>query len=423
MKSFTLTITTLLQLSTLSSEAQSFQDSTKVSSRCYRLETASPQDAHETPASPTWQTWCYYHRPQENMWLIYNLDSGLKPELSLLLESDGTLTHGSLRAGRITYHRVSSHDFNPYPIPLPEPVTSPRAEKPGLSDQVLDKMVETLAAVPAPATVFSGPVELQQSRRLSGQARITPWRGFWWAYRNQHLSRSENSPLGKYDRFLRARGLSAGARSWENTYHRYKGIKWEGHCNGWAASSILRSEPRRSRRDSRSGVTFSIDDQKGLLAEMDYCASVSFYGRRYRGRAGDNIRDISPAEFHKTVLYYIGELRKPVIMDYVSGVAVDNHPVSKYDMTIVRRGSRSLEVTARMTFHKYDSRTQQRPGPAPAYIRTYRYRLTEDASGRIVSGSWISSNPDFIWVPLSLQDCARNNPYLKLNLMSEILSL
>ena len=62
-----------------------------------------------------------------------------------------------------------------------------------------------------------------------------------------------------------------GAAAWESTNHRYQGTWWEGHCNGWAASSVLRVQPVASKRDPCSGLVFSVSEQKGLLAERDLC--------------------------------------------------------------------------------------------------------------------------------------------------------
>lgn len=422
MKSLTLRILAALSILFTAAIPSAWSQDTKlkIEARCYTLQIPDTPDMDSKAPTYVNQNWCYHQNTADKNTFIFNADSSeVRPELSLIVSEDGILTHGSLLAGKVTFHRVSAAEYNPYPVPLKEPTKARRMTPRRLDFLSAEKVYQELRNAQTPATFMRiAPLEATSAR-----AAIIPWRGFWWAYRNQHLSRTENSPLGKYDRFLRARGLPAGSRTWENANHRYKGISWEGHCNGWAASAILRAEPRSSKTDSISGVTFSIDDQKGLLSEMDYCASTSFYGNRYRGRATDNRRDILPADFHKTVTYYIGQLRKPVIMDYMSGIAVDNHPVSGYDMNIIRRNQNTVEVTARMIFHKYDSKTGFRPGPAPTYIRTYKYTLRESASGQIIGGSWLSDNPDFIWVPLSIKDCSRNNPYLELNLMQTILNL
>jgi hypothetical protein len=258
--------------------------------------------------------------------------------------------------------------------------------------------------------------------RFTEESNVKPWRGYWWPYKNQPLAGTSSAPLSKYDRFVKARtGISPGAASWERSHHVYSGIWWEGHCNGWAASSVLRKQPH-SVTDSRSGVSFTVSDIKGILAETDYCANVAFFGRRYNGRRGDNIKDILPGTFHRTLTYYIGSLKKPVAMDYHRDPAVDNHVVSGYTMDITKTGANTFRVTAVLTVHKYDGSRANTPGTAPRYTRTYKYNLTQNSDGSL-SGSWISTNPDFLWVPLSPADCGSNNARISHRRVAELLDL
>jgi hypothetical protein len=202
----------------------------------------------------------------------------------------------------------------------------------------------------------------------------------------------------------------------------YKGVWWEGHCNGWAASSILRNQPTISRTDSSTGLVFSVSDQKGILAEHDYCAKATMYGKRYRG-GGDNIWDMDPAVFHNAILYYIGRLGKPIAMDYRRDGAVDNHVVSGYGMQIVRSSPTLLNVITTLRVHKYDGKKTDVPGIAPAYSRVYKYELRQDGSGRTIGGRWLSNNPDFLWAPLGPTNCKRNGAELKEDYVQAILRM
>lgn len=390
---------------------------------CYEfLIIENPED--EKRLKPTQQIWCYHKgKVNSSVLFVFNADqTEVKQELAFTVDAEKFITHASLLMGQITFHKVKGTEYNPFHVPFEEPRLSKKVGTPWVDPASAEAVLDSLsnAIVQQPSSFI-----LQEGEYSSfATAAILPWRGFWWPYKGQPLSGSSNSPMAKYDRFVQARtGSNPGAQSWENRNHRYKGVNWEGHCNGWAASAILRPEPRFSKTDSVSGVTFTVADQKGLLAETDYCVATAFFGSRNRGRSTDNPRDIFPPLFHKTLLYYIGNLRKPVVLDYSQGSAVNNQPVSGYSMSINRTSSNSFQVTARLTFHRFDSRSNFPPGIAPAYIRTYRYTLTENSEGTITGGSWLSINPDFIWVPLAIRDCGSNNPLMSHANVQSILNL
>lgn len=387
--------------------------------RCYRIPVESPGAESDDIARE--ETWCYQKLSElSGGQYIFNADEErVRPELALVLENDGTMTHGSLMADKLTMHRVRASDFNPYSIPLKEPEglrfappASVRAT-PESARVALDLLLSHRGtrAVTEP--------ELSTGDELSVAASaFKPWRGYWWPAKGRPLQRG---PLAKFDHFVQARtGNNPRSVAAEDRKHAYNGVWWEGHCNGWAAASVLRNEPRSSR--SGSGITFNASDLKGLLAETDYCASVAFFGNRNRGD-GNGGGDIRPHLFHKTLRYYIGSLGKPVAMDYRADSPVDNHVVSAYSMDMVSTGSNSLRVTATLTVHKYDLSNTNSIGPAPQYTRVYRYNLRTDNNGNAVGGSWISGNPDFLWVPLSPRDCGSNNPNLDRGWVNTILNL
>ena len=92
-------------------------------------------------------------------------------------------------------------------------------------------------------------------------------------------------------------------------------------------------------------------------------------------------------------------------------------------MTMQRTGGNSFTVTARLTIHKYDGKRTDVPGVAPMYGKTYRYTLRVDSSGNPIGGTWLSSNPDFLWVPLALASCASNNPKVNASTVQAVLDL
>lgn len=387
--------------------------------RCHRIDPAGDPSRSAIVVQPRPELWCYQRLSEPaGAQFIFNADGDVvRPELAMLVEADGVLTHGSMLAGEVTLHRSVASVFNPFSIPAQEPksdigiLSVPPQHLRESAREVLKRFRSEGASLQRMSLVEGVVTETVEARAL-------PWRGYWWSYKSAAML----TPLGKYDRFVQGvNGASPRARSWESRYHRYKGINWEGHCNGWAASAIIRAEPRVARRDPVTGLVFSVSDQKGILAETDYCVVTAFFGTRYRGRG--NIRDIAPDLFHKTLRYYIGQLGKPVAFDYKRAHAVDNHIISGYEMEIERSGPNRFQVTTRLRAHKYDKSRSQSPGVAPRYTRTYRYTLTTDDRGEIVGGAWRSDNPDFLWVPLAPAECASNNPRVQGRVTEAILAL
>ncbi len=377
---------------------------------CYDIQSPADMQREEHPV-PRAETWCYEQNSVRGETFIYNADSDtVKPELALLIDNKGYLVHGSLQAGKVTLHKVKASELNPYSIPLLQPVNLPVAQIDTEKSQLLS------ASAQATAATFRM-VRKNENLNSLAAAAVLPWRGYWWPRKGAPMV----IPLVKYDTFVSAREANPAAATWERSRHAYNGVNWAGHCNGWTASAILRSEPVINRTDATSGVTFSVSDQKGLLAELDYCVSTAFFGNRNNG--GGNNGDIRPELFHKTVLYYIGSLRKPVVMDYRSDASVDNHIASAYTMQVQQISATQKIVTANMTFHGYDRTASNAIGIAPRYTRIYKYNLTTNAAGQIIGGSWISGNPDFIWVPLSPARCRSNNQQLASQWVTTILSM
>ncbi|MCM2281428.1 MAG: hypothetical protein NDI61_06235 [Bdellovibrionaceae bacterium] len=418
-------------------------------SRCYRF----AHSALSTESSPPRddEFWCYRRvEGAHGGMFVYSVgQQGIpRPEFAAFLGSDGRVVHVSRVQGRLTWHSVDASEVNPLPVPLspPDSLSSNGGDARAPAERVeiaqdargINELVEQFVSVRAPfEDLRFGAAPLSVYRTvppdvegwdnelnedlLKAQAR-RPWRGYWWPYSSSRLSKGSESPLAKYDRFVRARGGISQAQAWEKRHHQFRGLKWEGHCNGWAGSAILRPEPDRSIHDLKSGVTFRISDLKGLWAERDACVKYTIYGKRYRGRSGDNRRDIEPKLFHQTVSYYIGRLRKPIVMDHFQDKGVDNHIVSGYAMTVEKSTTGSVTVTARLKMHRYDKEPSSQPGSAPAYTRIFKYSLKVDPSGQILGGNWLSKNPDFLWVPLGVVDCSRKNPFVQDQWLNQIFS-
>lgn len=393
--------------------------------RCYRFQIHDTPEKTDLISGVDSEIWCYQKLSQPaGSLFIYNADGKeVKRELALVVEEDGVITHGSLKAGKVSTFRTHAKEFNPFSVPLQEPAQRSQIQM-SFTPELNQSASEVLNFLLSQRAPFVSMAVSPGRQEVNLPTSELPWKGYWWPYKNAPMYGTSQSPLAKYDRFVAARtGANPGAVAWEKDHHRYRGASWHGHCNGWAASSILRGEPRASRRDPVSGVTFQVSDIKGILAEKDYCATTSFFGKRYNGREGDDIKDIYPALFHKTLTYYIGQAQKAVVMDYQRGSSVDNHVVSGYKMNIRQSSANQYRVTATIKIHRYDKSKSNAPGIAPPYTRTYQYTLETDASGAITGGKWLSGNPDFLWVPLSSPECRRSNSKVTNQWTDEILAL
>lgn len=391
---------------------------------CYRLslpERPEPASSIEIPS----EIWCYERLayPVGSVY-IYNADGNeVRPELAMVVDADGLLTHGSLAAGEVTIHSIHSSVLNPFSIPVDEPMHSESVQiETALFEESANSVLKALLQQrSAPEGMLLEPGTFS----ASVPSNRLPWRGFWWPWKKQTISNGPDSPLGKYDQFVQSRtGQNPNSVAWENDIHKGDEHWWKGHCNGWAASAILREQPRKTKKDPQTGMKFTVSDQKGLLAETDYCAKISYYGKRYRGNPGDDIKDVYPDVFHKTLTYYVGELKKPFPFDYYPDKTVDNHVVSGYTLRVQKISPNTYRVNARLKMHKYDSRRINNPGTAPSYYRSYSYTLKVDSAGQIIGGEWISSkNPDYMWVPLAVADCSLNNPRMTHQWVATILDL
>lgn len=389
------------------------------SPRCYLFKPGSVEAVKTTTTTfSDAETWCYQNidSPQPGR-LIFMVSAGkVKPELSLFIGNDGYLTHYSLLGGQLKPYKVKATQYNPFSVPLTEPQVEQRMLL-SLSGDTIDSAYGNLKTLLS-QQITDTPMIITEGT-FKAQASHLPWRGYWFPQRGQTIS----GPLKRYDQFVKARtGENPNSARYERNHHGWTGEVWEGHCNGWAAAAILNEEPVTPKTDPISGITFSILDQKALLSERDFCVTHTFFGSRYRD-ASDNMSDIRPAVFHKTLVYYIGSLQKPVATDYDRSATVNNAVISDYNMTITKTGSKTYRVVAVVSLHHYDKTKSQRTGVAPAERRRYKYTLKVNEAGEIIGGNWLSGNPDFLWVPLSHTPCSKNNQKLEANYIEEILNL
>jgi hypothetical protein len=379
---------------------------------CYRFKSHDLPIAAPSPEERS-EIWCYRHLNEPSgATMIFQIDSQGRttPELSFIVESDGSITHASLLQGNLSVHNVRGN-FTPIPVPLTPPADAERVPMP-LTPTSLSSSDSALKVLTT-SHITHADISLKMSGQFEAATSpsMLPWRGYWFPYSSGRLHYGKESTLAKFDRIIEARtGTRGTAQSWESRNHYADGVPWAGHCNGWAAAAIMRKEPSKPWTDPVSGITLSVGEQKGLLIERDYCPKFAFFGHRYVGPQSE-FRDIHADLFHKTVRYYLGELGKPLLVDVMAHEPVENRVISGYKMQIANVGTNSFIVTMKATIHTYDLKLTDDQGTAPSEVRTYKYQLWTDHDGNITSGAWISANPDFLWMPLAPgRECKSTNP-------------
>ena len=392
---------------------------------CYRLPSQDSVIA-DTRERNSETIWCYRDLASPaGARIVYNIDSRgtTRPELSFIVERDGTIAHASRLAGEVTFHRTKG-EFNPFGVPTEQPKDAARVDAPR-SATLSRSLMRTIGVYQQVERIPVREAELKEGTfKVSVAKENLPWKGYGFPLKSGKLHNGENSPTAKFDKFVLSRTQSnPGAQDWEKKNHYFSGVKWSGHCNGWAAASVLRKEPRASVMDPQTGIVFEVADLKGYWVEHDYCPRIAFFGKRYWGKGESEQSDIKPAEFHNVITYYIGELKKPVLVDLHSDESVQNRVYSGYTMEIDKRGKHRFKVTATMTVHDYDQAIGNGIGVAKSRKIEYKYTLKTDDSGRVIDSDWESENPDFLWVPLAPANCDDSNPGLQERWIEEILRL
>ena len=160
------------------------------------------------------------------------------------------------------------------------------------------------------------------------------------------------SPMDKFALLQQTEGHLHGTNpwyisAWELLNHwSPAGSSWFGHCNGWAAASILTNEPRemitfdsewvssvQGASDRDFTIELSVADQKGLLSETYYSVLSNFFGARYNDEE-DDVNDLTP----KAVLHILGTYIKdrgvPLVFDNTATDQVWNFPAWSYELRL-----------------------------------------------------------------------------------------
>lgn len=438
----TLSSAIALSFSLLSQSAATLANDVKSTTTCVDIAEDSDQSPenipHNFPSRNRVHTWCYSDRDIDGQraLFIFNIDGqAVREEMSQLLELDSngkiiTTTHASLLKGEITIHSMDGHPLDV--LPAPNSLAAARHIGQLSRTQLNENIVNSAEEI---FTKFS---EVSRQKHQNYRAAVTegsikatirpealPYAAYWWPHKDLPLAAGPFSPLGKYDLAIKARtGTDPASVKWEREFHSLQHVPWGGHCNGWAASSVLYKEVEKPRWDAASKQVLFTSDFNGMLAEASFCVDWAFYGARNNSDSDDTL-DISPDKFHKVLTYYIETLKKPIAFDRYSGKVIDNWVISGYESKITKDTTtpNTYLVTNIVTVHPYPREIRDDIGPAAKESITYKYKLTTDDQGEITGGTWLSKNPDFLWVPLSQSNCGRENPKIDPNRILELMKL
>lgn len=290
-----------------------------------------------------------------------------------------------------------------------------------------------------------------------GQPELMAWASDFFPYRTNgtailldpsgNPSPTGRSPMQAYDEFVGLQG-SQSAHSWELDNHSCSTLEeswrrscegWWGHCNGWAAAAVNENEPREQIRAGQT--TFSVADQKGILAELWLSSNSLTAGWTdktiYTGSwvtdpeapAYKAFWDVTPRAFFLIFTNYVGIFKQGVVIDRFTGSEIWNQPIAGYrilppkesDVSKVQRDDLalwSISLTAKIYWANdirippghlsssfdifrdtQDTTTlEQLPGSGPLpdfHVRLLRFKLFLDeppvftADGKIISAGQI----------------------------------
>ena len=150
-----------------------------------------------------------------------------------------------------------------------------------------------------------------------GESVRRPWSGWWWpsldASDGPHLF-DASGPLAKYDAYVRSLGQpDPHTRQWELEHFQFTDptLDWAGKCNGSAVSALVEPEPTKPH--TLNGITFTIADQKGLLADYHFADPAAFLV------GSKDTAGVTAADFHRTILNYLGNLRQGLVINAFDG--------------------------------------------------------------------------------------------------------
>ena len=190
----------------------------------------------------------------------------------------------------------------------------------------------------------------------------------------------------------------------------FPGTTWTGHCNGFAAASLLEPEP--TQPGTVQGVTFSVADQKGLLVDYHFGDSTAW-------SFGDD-DPLSSADFHRMLLDWVGSAHVGFVVTFdAGGGEVWSYPLYQFASQWAPDSSQDGLWHVKTTVWLADMDVAPdfvgtRPYP-DANGKTFTYDLQGDPR-RPDSGVWTGASasghfahPERIWYPEATAQNGKGN--------------
>jgi Transglutaminase elicitor len=241
---------------------------------------------------------------------------------------------------------------------------------------------------------------------LEGGADQPAFSGYWWpmlAGRGFHLY-DESGPFTPLLKYGQATG-DMNALAWEKRYKltTSPNTSWWGHCNGWAASTVLEDEPTRGVR--AGDVVLNTGEIKGLLAACHQGDPVDLFSGRTHWNGGDWTNDLRATVFHKALLYYLRDRKSKLIFNLSTKPEVWNYPCYWFKMQGTSDWRDPTMTQISVTIYCADDNVQPSFIGTNGFSRTYNYWI--QGSPQIISGiragDWNNgseeSHPQFVWHP------------------------
>ena len=400
---------------------------------CYEFETTDLPDGSPINLEIKKEVWCYKpisHKYFKTLIFSYDL-SGIAKNLGMLVGKDNKILFLDQLFGKLRVIEQNDISFSPYQIPIStgelknaKRISLNLSEEENLAITKITNQLLNSKRLNISPSIEKINDDLKDEEVYLSDDKL-PADGFWWPYRELPMAKPDDSPTRIYDHYVESKtGKNPGATEWELSHHSIQPVFWGGHCNGWVASTILHGFFEKSlilEAGNRSIVINPLQIQ-GMRVETSYCVKQAFYGRRYR-HIGDDLRDLAPDIFHKTIKYYLKELGKPIGIDRISNEVVDNSIYSGYKITVEKKGTNRYLVTANMRTHYYSYQLVYNNKPSFSKEVKYQYFLNTDDNGAIIGGEWDvgSPNPDFLWVPVAQVNCGKENPNMDYQIVEEMI--
>ncbi|HVA23456.1 MAG TPA: hypothetical protein VMW62_03610 [Chloroflexota bacterium] len=256
--------------------------------------------------------------------------------------------------------------------------------------------------------VPAGAMQPESGRITTGAAARTPWSGWWWPSldggNGPHLF-DAGGPLAKYDAYVRALGQpDPHTRQWELDHFQFNDAKldWAGKCNGWAVSAL--AEPEPTKPQTVNGITFSVADQKALLADYYFADPAAFLvGRKETG-------GVKAADFQRTILDYVGNQHQGLVINAFTGAdQVASFAVYRFQATYLPDPADANKTHVRMTIWAADYHVDPNfvglKNWPDNHLKTYTYFIFGDRAnpsggeweGDSVAGTF--AHPENLWSP------------------------